>query len=60
MSGREEKEDGLRLIAVKSFQACDEMYRIVDFLNKTLKERHIMFGLAKNERGTMDIKVYEF
>ena len=58
MNGEEQK--GLLLIAVKSFEPCDEMYKIVDFLNKTLKERRVMFGLAKNDRGTMDIKVYEF
>jgi hypothetical protein len=54
-----EDEKGLRLIAVKSFEPCDEMYKIVDFLNKTLKEKRVMFGLVKNDRGTMDIKVYE-
>ncbi|HUW63437.1 MAG TPA: YpmA family protein [Spirochaetia bacterium] len=56
----EDTEKGLRLIAVKSFQPCDEMYKVVDFLNKTLKERHVMFGLSKNDQGTMDITIYEF
>jgi len=55
-----EEEHKLKVIAVKSFAPYDEMYKVVDFLNKTLKERHVMFGLAKNERGTMDITVYEF
>ena len=55
-----EEENKLRLIAVKSFQPCAEMYKIVDFLNKTLKERRVMFGLTKNDDGTMDIKIYEF
>lgn len=56
----EQVEKGLRLIAVKSFQPCGEMYKVVDFLNKTLKEKHVMFGLAKNEQGTVDITIYEF
>jgi len=49
----------LDLIAVKSFPAWDEMYRIVDFLNKSLKEHHLMFGLKNGEHETMIISIYE-
>ncbi len=35
----------MELIAVKNFPSWDEMYRIVDFLNKSLKQYHLMFGL---------------
>jgi len=55
-----EEEQKLKIIAVKSFAPYEEMYKVVDFLNKTLKDRRVMFGLTKNERGTMDITVYEF
>lgn len=50
----------LELIAVKSFKANDEMYKVVDFLNKTLKGKHVIFGLTKdNLNNSMSISVYE-
>ncbi len=45
-------------IATKSLTANEELYKVVDFLNKTLREHHLMFGLTKKE-GTMTISVYE-
>lgn len=56
----EQTKDKLELIATKSFAQYEEMYRVVDFLNKTLKEKKVMFGLTKNSKdGTMTISVYE-
>jgi hypothetical protein len=53
-------EGKLMLIATKNLKANDELYKIVDFLNKTLKEHQIMFGLTKNNKNdTMTISVYE-
>ncbi|MGI6684738.1 MAG: YpmA family protein [Bacillota bacterium] len=49
----------LDLIAVKNFPSWDHMYKIVDFLNKSLKEHNLMFGLKKGEQGTMSISIYE-
>ncbi|OPX81047.1 MAG: hypothetical protein A4E52_02262 [Pelotomaculum sp. PtaB.Bin013] len=50
----------LELIAVKSFKACDDMYKIIDFLNKTLKNKHVIFGLTKDAaKDTMKISIYE-
>jgi len=50
----------LELIAVKSFKTYDEMYKVVDFLNKTLKDKRIIFGLTKDAaRDTMSISIYE-
>ncbi len=59
--GHEQKNSGkLELIATKSFEPYNEMYRIVDFLNKSLKEKNVMFGLAKDrEGGKMTITIYE-
>lgn len=52
------KVDKLELIATKNFKDYDEMYLVVDFLNKTLKDKKIMFGLTKkNDR--MAISIYE-
>lgn len=57
-----EKERGkLELIAHKSFSANDELIRVVDFLNKNLKEKKIMFGISKDkDKNQMTINVYEF
>ncbi|MDD3653001.1 MAG: YpmA family protein [Desulfotomaculaceae bacterium] len=50
----------LDIIAVKSFKSYEEMYKVVDFLNKTLKDRHLIFGLTKeNGKDTMSISIYE-
>jgi len=57
----EQKDTGkLELIAFKSFSANDELVYVVDFLNKSLKEKKIMFGLTKNKRTSqMTINIYD-
>jgi len=55
----EQNKDKLELIAAKSFKAYDEMYKIVDYLNKSLKHKKVMFGLTKNNDGSMTITIYE-
>jgi len=56
----EQNRDKLELIASKNFKPNDEMYKIVDYLNKNLKHKKVMFGLHKNsEDGTMTITIYE-
>ena len=61
MTEKENTEAGrLELIATKSFKAYDEMYRVVDFLNKTLKDKKVIFGLTKDKHNDkMTISVYE-
>ncbi len=55
-----EKEGKLELIATKSFAPYAEMYKVIDFLNKSLKHKKVMFGLTKDpEKGTMTISIYE-
>jgi hypothetical protein len=60
----EEKQrdsDKLELIALKNFSANDELVYVVDFLNKSLKNKNIMFGLSKDKQtDQMTIKIYEF
>lgn len=54
------EEGKLELIAVKTFSATDELIYVVDFLNRSLKEKKIMFGLTKNsEKAEMTINIYE-
>ena len=61
MADNEHKDEGkLELIATKSFKSYEEMYKVVDFLNKTLKDKKIIFGLTKEKTNdTMSISVYE-
>jgi len=59
---RPEPEQGkLELIAHKNFTMYEDMYKVVDFLNKNLKDKKIMFGLSKNnDENTLTISIYEF
>ncbi|MCL5058293.1 MAG: YpmA family protein [Actinobacteria bacterium] len=62
MSGeKEQKLPGkLELLATKSFAPYDDMYRVVDFLNKSLKDRQLMFGLTRDrESGKVTVTIYE-
>jgi hypothetical protein len=50
----------LELIAVKSFKNYDDMYKVVNFLNNTLKDKKIIFGLTRDSaNGTVTISIYE-
>ncbi|HHY06896.1 MAG TPA: YpmA family protein [Clostridia bacterium] len=58
---KEGQENKLELLATKSFNDCAEMYKVVDFLNKYLKDKGIMLGLIKNkETKKLSINIYEF
>jgi len=57
----DEKENKLELVATKGFSDYEEMYKVVDFLNKHLKEKGIMLGLVKDKQNNrLNIKIYEF
>ncbi|MGI5921797.1 MAG: YpmA family protein [Syntrophomonadaceae bacterium] len=57
-----DKDEGkLELIACKTFKAQDELIYLIDFLNKNLKNKKIMFGLTKNaSKNEMTVNIYEF
>lgn len=60
MENGETKAGKLELIAIKSFTSHDEMYKVVDFLNKSLKHKNLMFGMTRNsEENTVTISIYE-
>lgn len=47
-------------ISTRTLKSSDELYKVVDFLNKTLKDKKLMFGLTKNtQEDTMTISIYE-
>ncbi|MGB9839632.1 YpmA family protein [Thermovenabulum sp.] len=51
-------EDKLELIAQKELNYNDELYKFVDFLNKTFKKKGFIFGITKKEDKAI-ISVYE-
>ncbi len=55
----ENNKEKLEPVATRTFNHYDEMYKVVDFLNKTLKHKKLMFGLSKNGDGSMTITIYE-
>lgn len=48
----------LELIATQRIGVNGELYKVVDFLNKNLKDYRLMFGLTK-KGDVMVISVYE-
>jgi len=61
MKAGTEMEDKLMLIATKNFAYYEDMYKVVDFLNKNIKDKRIMLGLTKDkETGEVSINIYEF
>ncbi|SHG99671.1 Protein of unknown function [Thermosyntropha lipolytica DSM 11003] len=57
----EEDKNKLEIIATKTLPASDDLVRLVDFLNKNLKSKRIMFGITKDkEKDEMTISIYEF
>ncbi|WP_434512598.1 YpmA family protein [Desulfitobacterium sp. AusDCA] len=54
----EQDKGKLELIATQRVNANSEMYKVVDFLNKNLKNYHLMFGLTKKDES-MVISIYE-
>ncbi|HRY13104.1 MAG TPA: YpmA family protein [Syntrophomonadaceae bacterium] len=56
-----DKDEGkLELIARQNFPANTDLVKVVDFLNKSLKSKHVMFGVSKDrEKDQMIISIYE-
>lgn len=53
-----ERQGKIELIASQRLSVNGELYKVVDFLNKNLKDYRLMFGLSKKE-DKMVISVYE-
>ena len=57
----EDDNGKLEIIASKEFKANDDLVRIVDYLNKNLKQKQILFGVTRDkEKDVMTINIYEF
>ncbi len=53
-----ENEGKLELVATLKIANNDELYRLVDFLNRSLKGHKLIFGLTKKGEQ-MTFSVYE-
>ena len=53
-----EQEGKLELKATLEVEFNLELYKVIDFLNKNLKEKRLIFGLSR-ENGKMKISIYE-
>lgn len=52
------EERALEIKAIKEFDYNLELYRVVDFLNKSLKDKDLIFGIKKKDEK-MIITIYE-
>jgi hypothetical protein len=57
-SANMENEGKLELVATLKIANNDELYRLVDFLNRSLKGHKLIFGLTKKGEQ-MTFSVYE-
>jgi uncharacterized FlaG/YvyC family protein len=53
-----DRQGKIELIASQRVNVNGELYKVVDFLNKNLKNHKLMFGLSK-KADTMLISIYE-
>lgn len=51
-------EEKLDLKSVLELDSNMDLYKVVDFLNKNLKDKNLLFGLTMN-KGKMRISIYE-
>lgn len=53
-------EEKLKLIATKSFSSNPEWVYLIDFLNRSLREYNLMFGIKKDkDNNEFIINIYE-
>jgi uncharacterized FlaG/YvyC family protein len=53
-----DSKDKLELKSTLKIEPNPELYKIVDFLNKNLKDKNLIFGVNKDE-NKMIISIYE-
>lgn len=51
-------KDKLELIASKEFVYYEDMYKIVDFMNKNLSEYNIVLGISEKENKSI-VNIYK-
>lgn len=51
-------KSGLTILASKEFEHYDDMYKVVDYLNKNLGDTNLIFGLSE-ENNNHIITIYK-
>ena len=52
--------NGLTVMATIDLKATEDLYLLVDFMNRNLKDKDIIFGLSKsNQEGHYTITLYK-
>lgn len=51
-------EKGLQIKALKELEYNTELYQMIDFLNKSLKDKNLIFGIRKSGDKAV-ITIYE-
>lgn len=52
--------EGLHVVASIDLKATEDLYVLVDFLNRNLKDKEIIFGLSKShEEGQYTVTLYK-
>lgn len=55
-----EEKGKLEILASITIQESEDLYKVVDFLNRTLKEKRVIFGLKKvKNEPKMTLYIYE-
>jgi hypothetical protein len=47
------------IIGILDIEDNSSTYKLIDFLNKNLKDRHLVFGLSKKDETTMRVTIYQ-
>lgn len=53
-----QQQEGLEVKSVIELEQNGELYKLVDFLNKNLKDKGVIFGLTKKDEKMM-VTIYE-
>lgn len=56
---KSEQDGKLELIAEKRFKYNGELYKVIDFLNKTLKDHNLIFGISLDGDDELIVSIYE-
>lgn len=48
------KNNNMEMLSTIKITYSKDLYKIVDLLNRTLKDKHLMFGLALDEENNDD------
>jgi hypothetical protein len=52
-----ESKDEIKLVAAKGFEINSSNYLLIDFLNKSLKDYNLIFGLSRKDKNDI-ITIY--